>query len=65
MVGIDVDADAPAVVLDALQHQHLVINATGPKTLRLVPPLVISSDEITDGLERLGSVLAAFDSQPA
>jgi len=65
MVGIDVEADAPDVVLRALKSERLVINATGPKTLRLVPPLVITPDELADGLDRLRSALAASTSQPA
>src|SRR4051812_35715491 len=42
MVAAEVDADAPAVTRRALLEQRLVINATGPGTLRFVPPLVIS-----------------------
>ncbi|CAB4881445.1 MAG: acetylornithine/succinylornithine family transaminase [Actinobacteria bacterium] len=53
MIGADITGDAPAVVLAALQQEALVINATGPSTLRFVPPLVITEQEIDDALERL------------
>ena len=61
MVAADVDADAPDVARRALLEQHLVINATGPGTLRFVPPLVITPDEIDEALRRLRLVLDALD----
>jgi acetylornithine aminotransferase len=36
--------DAPSVVVAARQHGFLV-NATGPGTVRLAPPLVLGHDE--------------------
>jgi acetylornithine/succinyldiaminopimelate/putrescine aminotransferase len=35
-----------------------VVNATGPATVRLLPPLVIGEAEVEDCVERLRSVLA-------
>ncbi|MGH2852508.1 MAG: aspartate aminotransferase family protein [Solirubrobacteraceae bacterium] len=58
MVAIDLDVDAPAVVRRALLEQHLVLNATGPETVRFLPPLVIGRAEIEDCLARLTAVLA-------
>jgi acetylornithine/N-succinyldiaminopimelate aminotransferase len=45
--------DAPALARRALLEQRLVVNATGPDTLRFEPPLVVSEDEIDDALGRL------------
>ena len=49
MIGVDLPADragqAPQVVSEALA-QHLVLNATGPDTLRFLPPLVISEADV-------------------
>ena len=59
MVAADVDADAPAVVRRALLEQHLILNATGPGTLRMLPPLVVTDAEIDDALGRLAAVLTA------
>ena len=50
MVAADVDADAPALARRALLEQRLVINATGPRTLRFLPPLVVGEAEIDDAL---------------
>ena len=57
MNAIEVDVDAPAVVRRALLEQRLVLNATGPTTIRFLPALVIGESEIEDCLERLRIVL--------
>jgi acetylornithine/succinyldiaminopimelate/putrescine aminotransferase len=58
MLGAEVNADAPALVRRALLEQRLVINATGPSTLRFLPPLVVSEAEVDDALGRLEALLA-------
>jgi acetylornithine/N-succinyldiaminopimelate aminotransferase len=58
MVAFDIDVDAPAVVRRALLEQQLVVNATGPVTVRLLPPLVIGEAEVEDCIQRLRAVLA-------
>ena len=58
MNAVEVDVDAPAVVRRALLEQRLVCNATGPTTIRFLPPLVIGEAEIEDCVARLGAVLA-------
>ena len=58
MVAIDLDADAPALARRALLEQRLVINATGPRTLRFLPPLVVTEAEVDDALGRLERILA-------
>ena len=58
MVAADVAADAPALVRRALLEQRLVINATGPATLRFLPPLVISAAQVDDALGRLARLLS-------
>jgi acetylornithine/succinyldiaminopimelate/putrescine aminotransferase len=57
MLGFDVDVDAPRVARRALLEQRLVINATGPRTLRLLPPLIVEEGECEDALRRLAAVL--------
>jgi acetylornithine/N-succinyldiaminopimelate aminotransferase len=57
MVAIDVEADAPGLARRALLEQRLVINATGPRTLRFLPPLVVSEAQIDDALGRLRRLL--------
>ena len=57
MVAADVDADAPAIARRALLEQRLVINATGPRTLRMLPPLLVSDAEVDEALSRLSALL--------
>jgi acetylornithine/succinyldiaminopimelate/putrescine aminotransferase len=48
---------APALVRSALLDQHLVLNAIGPDTVRLLPPLTVSDAEIEDALGRIAKLL--------
>jgi acetylornithine/N-succinyldiaminopimelate aminotransferase len=58
MLAFEVE-DAPGFARRALLEQRLVVNATGPTTIRLLPPLTVSESEIDDALERLNSLLEA------
>ena len=57
MVAADIDVGAPEIARRALLEERLVINATGPGTLRFVPPLVISEAEVDEGLARLARLI--------
>jgi acetylornithine/N-succinyldiaminopimelate aminotransferase len=57
MVGADLpEPRAPAVVEEALA-ERIVLNATGPATLRFLPPLVIEERDVERVLGFLGSAL--------
>ncbi len=58
MVAAEIAADAPEIARRALLEQRLIINATSPTTLRFLPPLIVSADEVDDALGRLRSLLA-------
>ena len=60
MVAADLadDVDANDVVLRAL-GEGLVINATGPHTLRFLPPLVCEEQHVDQLVERLSRLLGA------
>jgi len=57
MLACELDIAAPAVVTSALLDQRLILNATGPSTLRLLPPLTIDDTDIDDALSRLARAL--------
>ena len=61
MLACELDVPAPAVARRALLEQRLIVNATGPTTVRLLPPLIVGEAEIDDALERLGAALAGQD----
>ncbi|MEO6859800.1 MAG: aminotransferase class III-fold pyridoxal phosphate-dependent enzyme, partial [Solirubrobacteraceae bacterium] len=59
MIGLDlVDGlSAPQIASRALLEQRLVLNATGPSTLRLEPPLIVTEAEVDEARSRLGELL--------
>jgi acetylornithine/succinyldiaminopimelate/putrescine aminotransferase len=59
MVAIEIDGSAPDLARRALLDQRLVVNATGPTTVRFLPPLVAGEWEIDDALARVGALLDA------
>jgi acetylornithine/N-succinyldiaminopimelate aminotransferase len=48
--------DGPALARRLLLEERLVVNATGPDTVRLLPPLTVSEDEIDEAVRRIGAV---------
>jgi predicted acetylornithine/succinylornithine family transaminase len=58
MVGVDLvpDVFAPELARRALLEQRLVLNATGPGTIRLEPPLIVTEAEIDTAVARLGEL---------
>ncbi len=56
MVGLDLDADCKALVGKALQ-KGVLINSTGDHTLRLIPPLVVTRDQIDRVVKVIGESL--------
>jgi acetylornithine/N-succinyldiaminopimelate aminotransferase len=58
MVGFDVAGDAPGIVRRALLERRLVCNATGPGTIRFLPPLVIGEAEADEAVDRIAPLLA-------
>ena len=57
MVAAEIEGSAPELVRRALIEQRMVLNATGPSTLRFVPPLVITEAEVDETLRRLAVLL--------
>jgi predicted acetylornithine/succinylornithine family transaminase len=51
--------DGPGLVRRALLEERLVLNATGPDTVRLLPPLTVSEQEIDDAVARLGRLVGS------
>jgi len=61
MLAFELDPDyrpgAADIVVRALREQRLVLNATGPTTVRLLPPLVIGEAQADDAIGRLRAIL--------
>jgi acetylornithine/N-succinyldiaminopimelate aminotransferase len=57
MVACEIESGAPEVAKRALVEQRLIINATGPTTLRFLPPLIVTDEQVDDALGRLRALL--------
>jgi len=59
MIGLETTGPIARAATAAARDRHgLLINATGDTTIRLVPPLTITADEVEVALERIGAALA-------
>jgi acetylornithine/N-succinyldiaminopimelate aminotransferase len=56
MIGLDLDADCKQVVQKALD-KGVILNNTGDHTLRFIPPLVVTKEQIDRVVKVLGEVL--------
>ena len=56
MVGFDLP-DAPDVARRLLLEQRLVVHATGPGTIRMLPPLTVTEAEVDEAVARLRAEL--------
>ncbi len=58
MIGVETSGPIARSAVAIARDQHaLLINATGDSTLRLVPPLVISAEEVDEAVDRLRAAL--------
>lgn len=59
MVGLELDEsiDAKAIVQQLMFDEHVIANATGPSTLRFLPPLIITHEHVDQTVAALRSAL--------
>ena len=50
LLGLDLDAEVAPTVVEAAQRHGVVLNATGPDRIRLVPPLVLTAEQAEEFL---------------
>ncbi|MGA9098206.1 MAG: acetylornithine transaminase [Methanotrichaceae archaeon] len=56
MIGLDLSADCKAVVQKA-REKGVLLNNTGDHTIRLVPPLVVTKDQIDRVVDVIGEII--------
>jgi acetylornithine/N-succinyldiaminopimelate aminotransferase len=56
MLGFDLPG-AQDVARQLLLEHRLVVHATGPETIRMLPPLTVSDDEVDEAVRRVGAAL--------
>ncbi|HMI71947.1 MAG TPA: aspartate aminotransferase family protein [Solirubrobacteraceae bacterium] len=54
-----IEGGAPELVSRALTEERLVLNATGPTTVRLLPPLIIDRAQADEAVRRVAKLLGA------
>lgn len=57
MIGVDLEQEVAKDVTVKALEKGLIINNTGPRTLRMVPPLILTEKEVDQAVEILASVL--------
>jgi acetylornithine aminotransferase len=60
MIGLDLTVDAPGVV-SAAMARGFILNATGPSTIRLVPPLVLTEADAQTLIDAWPAILDASE----
>jgi acetylornithine aminotransferase len=64
LVGFDLDADvAPAFVQCALEA-GFIVNAPGPRTVRLAPPLIVTAQQLQRFVDAVPAIYAAAKETP-
>jgi acetylornithine aminotransferase len=61
MLGVVLTEPVAALVERAGRQHGVLVNAPAPDVVRLVPPLVLTDDEITGALQRVGAALASIE----
>ena len=51
MIGIEILTDNPLAIVDKFQTEKVIVNVTHGNILRLLPPLIISRDDIDEFME--------------
>ncbi len=59
LIAVEFSTDVAHEIVERALGAGLILNATGPETLRLAPPLVITNDELERGLAILEEVADA------
>jgi acetylornithine/succinyldiaminopimelate/putrescine aminotransferase len=59
MIGLEIeqDAAAPEIVKQLLLEHRVIANATGPSTLRFLPPFALTDEDIDVAIEAISSTL--------
>jgi acetylornithine aminotransferase/acetylornithine/N-succinyldiaminopimelate aminotransferase len=60
MVAFDLKADVAATIVAEALKRGLILNNTGPRTVRLVPPLIISRADVDEAVATIDQILAGL-----
>ena len=60
MIAFDIKTDQAALVVAKALEAGLILNNTGPRTVRMVPPLIIGKPEADEALATIDKVLTGI-----
>jgi acetylornithine/N-succinyldiaminopimelate aminotransferase len=61
LLGLKLRRSEPAALIERLREEHMLAVGAGDNVVRLLPPLVVSEDEISEALARLDKACAALE----
>ncbi|MBZ5736209.1 acetylornithine transaminase [Nocardioides sp. TRM66260-LWL] len=61
LIGLDLVSDAAPAVVAAAQDAGFIVNATGPRRIRLAPPYVLADDDVATFLAAWPGILDAAE----
>jgi acetylornithine/N-succinyldiaminopimelate aminotransferase len=59
LVGVELGEEVARDILDGLRERGLIANALSTRTLRFIPPLIVSQEEIDEAVDILDAALTA------
>ena len=60
MLAFDLSDDVAPALVGAALGRGLILNATGPRTIRMVPPLILTRAEVDEAVPIIGDALATL-----
>lgn len=63
MIGVGLEGVSNAQVRDALQDKGVLVLTAGRNTMRLLPPLVITDEELEEALEKIAQVFQDLEKE--
>ncbi|MDB5505991.1 MAG: aspartate aminotransferase family protein [Devosia sp.] len=65
LTGIKLGSPVKDISQRLRDEQHMLAQAAGDNVLRLIPPLIVTEDDIKEAVEKLAAVFAAVDTELA
>ena len=60
MLAVDLKEPRAAEIVEAARSHGVLVNSTGPNTIRMVPPLILSMEQVSEALDVLDGIVSAL-----
>lgn len=65
MIGLECAEGVALALVGLCREEGLLVNVAGPNTLRFVPPLIVSAEEVAEALQKVDRALEHFEGSKA